>query len=128
MQAIEGIPGTALEEGLYCDWESFPETLSALDRMPRTIDIGAQVPHYTLRVFVTGERGINRKVATADDIVEMRRLTEAALGAGAIGFTTSRTYLDKTNAGDLVPAISPRKPSFTASAKRWRWSATAPSA
>jgi hypothetical protein len=94
---------TALAEGLNWEWESFPEYLDALDRMPRTIDIAAQIPHHPLRVFVMGERGINREAATPDDIAEMRRLTEAALRAGAFGFTTSRTYSHKTNTGDLVP-------------------------
>src|ERR1700756_1457421 len=103
MEAIEDIPGTALAEGLQWDCESFPEYLDALDRMPRMIDIAAQIPHHPLRVFVMGDRGINREAATEDDIAEMRRLTEAALRAGAFGFTTSRTYSHKTNAGDLVP-------------------------
>jgi len=103
MEAIEDIPGTALAEGLNWEWESFPEYLDALDRMPRTIDIAAQIPHHPLRVFVMGDRGINREAATPDDIALMRRLTEAALRAGAFGFTTSRTYSHKTNAGDLVP-------------------------
>ena len=103
MEAIEDIPGTALAEGLKWDWESFPEYLDALDRIPRTIDIGAQIPHHPLRVFVMGDRGIDREAATAEDIAEMRRLTEEALRAGAFGFTTSRTYSHKTNAGDLVP-------------------------
>jgi len=103
MEAIEDIPGSALHEGLNWEWESFPEYLDALDRMPRTIDIAAQVPHHPLRVFVMGERGVRREPATADDIAEMRRLTEEALRAGAFGFTTSRTYSHKTNAGDLVP-------------------------
>src|ERR1700722_455928 len=103
MEAIEDIPGTALAEGLKWDWESFPEYLDALDRMPRTIDIAAQIPHHPLRVFVMGERGINREAATAEDIAEMRRLTEESLRAGAFGFTTSRTYSHKTNDGQLVP-------------------------
>jgi N-acyl-D-aspartate/D-glutamate deacylase len=103
MEAIEDIPGTALAEGLKWDWESFPEYLDALDRMPRTIDIAAQIPHHPLRVFVMGERGINREAATVEDIAEMRRLTEESLRAGAFGFTTSRTYSHKTNDGELVP-------------------------
>jgi N-acyl-D-amino-acid deacylase len=103
MEAIEDVPGTALAEGLNWEWESFPEYLGALDRMPRTIDIAAQIPHHPLRVFVMGDRAINREAASADDIAQMRRLTEAALRAGAFGFTTSRTYSHKTNAGDLVP-------------------------
>ncbi|HWD57110.1 MAG TPA: amidohydrolase family protein [Stellaceae bacterium] len=103
MEAIEDIPGTALAEGLKWDWESFPDYLDALDRMPRTIDIGAQIPHHPLRVFVMGDRGINREAATAGDIAEMHRLTAEALRAGAFGFTTSRTYSHKTNDGQLVP-------------------------
>ncbi|HVH80182.1 MAG TPA: amidohydrolase family protein, partial [Stellaceae bacterium] len=103
MEAIEDIPGTALAEGLKWDWESFPDYLDALDRMPRTIDIAAQIPHHPLRVFVMGERGINREAATAEDIAAMRRLTAESLRAGAFGFTTSRTYSHKTNDGQLVP-------------------------
>ncbi|HYM74285.1 MAG TPA: amidohydrolase family protein [Stellaceae bacterium] len=103
MEAIEDIPGTALAEGLKWDWESFPDYLDALDRMPRTIDIAAQIPHHPLPVYVMGQRAIDREPATAADIAEMKRLTEEALRAGAFGFTTSRTYSHKTNDGDLVP-------------------------
>jgi N-acyl-D-amino-acid deacylase len=103
MEAVEDIPGTALHEGLNWEWESFSDFLDALDRMPRTIDVGAQIPHHPLRVYVMGDRAINREAATQEDIDTMRRLTEAALKAGAFGFTTSRTYSHKTKTGELVP-------------------------
>jgi len=103
MEGVEDIPGITLTEGLKWDWESFPEYLDALERLPRTIDIGAQVAHHPLRVYAMGERAIKRERATAEDIELMARLTEEALKAGAVGFTTSRTDQHKTLAGDLVP-------------------------
>ena len=65
MEAVEEIPGIALAEGLKWDWESFPEYLDALERMPHAIDFGAQIPHHPLRVYVMGDRAINREPATA---------------------------------------------------------------
>jgi len=103
MEGVEDIPGIVLSEGLKWDWESFPDYLDALARLPRTIDVAAQVAHHPLRVYVMGERAIAREHATAEDIEAMARLAEEALRAGAVGFTTSRTDQHKTVAGDLVP-------------------------
>ena len=103
MEGVEDIPGITLTEGLKWDWESFPEYLDALARLPRTIDVAAQVAHHPLRVYAMGERAINHELAAAEDIELMARLTEEALKAGAVGFTTSRTDQHKTLAGDLVP-------------------------
>jgi N-acyl-D-amino-acid deacylase len=103
MEGVEDIPGPVLAEGLKWDWESFPDFLDALERMPRAIDVAAQIPHHPLRVFVMGDRAIRRETATAEDIAEMRRLAEEAVRAGAGGFTTSRTNAHKTTQGEMVP-------------------------
>jgi len=103
MEGVEDIPGIALAEGLSWDWESFPEYLDALERQERVIDVGAQMPHHALRVYVMGERAIRHEAATAEDIATMARLTEEALNAGAFGFTTSRTDQHKTMSGAMVP-------------------------
>jgi len=58
MEGVEDIPGTVLAEGIDWQWESFPEYLDALERMPRALDVGAQIPHSALRTYVMGERGI----------------------------------------------------------------------
>ena len=104
MEGVEEIPGTALAEGLAYDWESFPEFLDALERQPRTIDIGVQLGHLPLRVYVMGDRAINLEPATAADIAEMKSLTEQALAAGAFGFTTSLTNSHKKLDGGFVPS------------------------
>ena len=103
MEGVEDIPGPVLAEGLKWDWESFPDFLDALDRMPRTIDVAAQVPHHPLRVYAMGDRAIRRERATGDDIALMRQLTREAVEAGAFGFTTSRTNAHKTTRGEMVP-------------------------
>ncbi len=104
MESIEEIPGVALAEGLKWNWESFPEYLDALDQLPRTIDIAAQIPHHPLRVYVMGERAINLEAATGEDIEAMHRLTLEGMKAGAFGFTTSRTNSHKTPTGGMVPS------------------------
>jgi N-acyl-D-aspartate/D-glutamate deacylase len=106
MEGVEDIPGAALHEGLAWDWESFPEYLDAVDRRPHDIDIGAQVPHGALRLYVMGERGASREDATPEDIDAMGRLARQGIEAGALGFTTSRTRNHRTSTGDWTPTLT----------------------
>ncbi len=95
MEGVEDIPGTVLAEGIDWQWESFPEYLDALERMPRALDVGAQIPHSALRTYVMGERGITHDEATPADIQKMVKLVEEGMRAGALGFSTSRTLIHK---------------------------------
>jgi len=104
MEGVEDIPGTALAEGISWGWESFPEYMELLDRMPHTIDFLAHVPHDALRVYVMGERAVHDEAATAEDIAEMRRLLRESLEAGAIGFSTGRSDNHRSAVGDWTPA------------------------
>ncbi len=107
MEGVEDIPGAALSEGVDFEWESFPEYLDAIERIPHVIDIGAQMPHSALRVYVMGDRGRDHEAAaTEEEIAEMRRLTEEALEAGAMGFTTSRTINHRDREGNQIPTLT----------------------
>lgn len=103
MEGVEDIPGSALAEGLTWGWETFPEYLDVLERMPRTVDVVAQVPHGAVRAYVMGERGARNEAATPDDIAAMADIVEQGLKAGALGFSTSRTVVHRSSDGSVVP-------------------------
>ncbi|MCU1391951.1 MAG: putative hydrolase [Ilumatobacteraceae bacterium] len=106
MEGVEDIPGSAMTEGITWDWSTFPEYLAAVAAQPHVLDIGAQIAHGPLRAFVMGERGATNETATDDDIARMALLVEEALGAGALGFSTSRTPLHRSKGGELVPGTT----------------------
>jgi N-acyl-D-amino-acid deacylase len=103
MEGVEDIPGTALHEGIRWGWETFPEYLDALEELPRTIDVGAQIPHGALRVYVMGKRGADQEPATAADLAAMAALVREGIGAGALAFSTNRLPLHTSIHGEPVP-------------------------
>lgn len=103
MEGVEDIPEPVLAAGLPWNWESFPDYLDALSMRRFDVDVGTQLPHAALRVYVMGERGADCEPATAQDIAKMRALANEAMAAGAFGFSTSRAYTHKTRAGESIP-------------------------
>ena len=96
LERAEDISGAAMAEGIKWSWESFPEYLQALERLPKGINYAANIGHSALRTYVMGERAFDGKARDAD-LAAMRTEMLEALRAGAVGFTTSRSHNHETS-------------------------------
>src|ERR1044071_1029727 len=114
MEGVEDIPEPVLSAGIPWAWESFSDYMDWLSKRPFDIDIGAQLPHAALRVYVMGERGARRDPATAEDNRAMAVLAGEAVRAGALGFSTSRTLNHRTSTGDFTPTLKAGEDELTA--------------
>ena len=90
LTAVEDIPTEAMLAGIDWTWESFPEYLATVDRLPKAINYGAYIGHSALRMYVMGKRALSEK-ATEDDLARMAAAVQEAIRAGAIGFSSSRS-------------------------------------
>src|SRR3981189_2116117 len=114
MEGVEDIPEPVLSAGLPWAWESFPDYMDWLSHRDFDMDIGAQLPHAALRVYVMGERGARRDPATPEDNTAMAALAGDAVRAGALGFSTSRTLNHRTSTGDFTPTLKAGEEELTA--------------
>ena len=105
MEGVEDIPEVVLTEGLPWNWSTFPEFMDALAARQYDTDIATQVPHAALRVYVMGQRGADREIATPADRAHMAALTRQGIEAGALGFSTSRTLNHRTLDGKHIPTL-----------------------
>ena len=103
MESVEDIPADAILSGLPWDWETYGQYLDSYERMPKGINVGGMVGHCSVRVAAMGDRAIDQHHASADDIKKMCELVEEAIEGGALGFSTSRTYLHVVPDGREVP-------------------------
>ena len=109
MEGVEDIPEVVLTEGIEWQWETYNDYMDVLSNRKFDIDIGSQIPHGALRLYVMGQRGADREAATDEDILKMSALASDAVENGAFGFTTSRTINHRTSEGDYVPQLEARE-------------------
>jgi N-acyl-D-aspartate/D-glutamate deacylase len=91
LERAEDISRDAMLEGIEWRWETFPQYLDVLDGLDKGINYAGYIGHSALRTYVMGERAFE-DTASEDDIDAMRRTAKEAVEAGAIGFSTSRTF------------------------------------
>ncbi len=85
---VEAIPFEVLSRGITWDWTSFPEYMDAAARRRSGINLAFLAPLTPFRHFVMGEESMER-AADADETAQVRELLARAIGAGALGFTTT---------------------------------------
>jgi N-acyl-D-aspartate/D-glutamate deacylase len=103
MESVEDIPRAAILDGLPWDWQGYGDYLRWLDRIPKGINVGGMVGHVALRVAAMDEQAFADGPVSAEHRAEMCRLLDEAMAAGALGVSTSRTYMHVVPDGRQVP-------------------------
>src|SRR5207248_10807672 len=88
LECVEDMAPDALRAGVRWEFESHPQYLALLARLPKRINVAAFVGHTPLRLHVMGDDALGR-AATAAERAEMGRLAREARQAGAIGLSSS---------------------------------------
>ncbi|MDG2907524.1 MAG: amidohydrolase family protein [Acidimicrobiales bacterium] len=103
MESVEDIPAESILDGLSWNWVTYGEYLDDLASLPKGVNVGGMVGHCAVRVAAMGERSLDEDPATAGDIAAMVPMVDEALAAGALGFSSSRTFLHRVPDGRYVP-------------------------
>ena len=98
LEAVEDIPTEAMMAGINWTWETFPQYLDNVVKLPKAINYGAFLGHSALRMYAMGNRALT-ETATEDDLKHMGNSVSEALGAGALGLSTSRASTHVTPDG-----------------------------
>ena len=91
LERAEDLSRDAMLEGIDWSWETFPQFLDTIDDLPKGINYAGYIGHSALRTYVMGERAF-ADAATEDDRRAMQHIVKEAVAAGAVGFSTSRTF------------------------------------
>ena len=103
MESVEDIPRDSILNGLSWNWESYGDYLKEIDRLDKGINVGGMVGHCAVRYAAMGERSLDEEPASDADIEKMCEYVDEAIGSGALGFSTSRTFLHRVPDGRPVP-------------------------
>jgi N-acyl-D-aspartate/D-glutamate deacylase len=108
MEAVEDVPADTIMSGLDWGWESYGDYLAALGRRRFGVNVGGMIGHCALRYYVMGPRSLDEAPPSDDDIAAMAELVGAAVDGGALGFSTSRSFLHTVPDGRPVPGTFAR--------------------
>jgi N-acyl-D-aspartate/D-glutamate deacylase len=90
ISVVEGMPLSALENGIDWCWSSFGQWLDQLEGQT-AVNAGFLVGHCALRRTVMGKEAVGNE-ASADQVRRMQVLLRESLAAGALGLSSSRSF------------------------------------
>lgn len=90
MTRNEAIPLETMQAGMPFDWETIPEYLDSVDRLPKGINLLHYMPVGPLMIYVMGLEAAKTRPATDAERAEMARLLHEGMDAGLCGFSIQR--------------------------------------
>jgi len=90
MSRVEAVPFESMKQGMLWDWESFPQWLDSLERIPKGVNVLSYVPIAPIMIYVMGLEAAKARAPTVAERAEMCRLLDEGLEAGGCGWSTQR--------------------------------------
>ena len=107
MTRTEAIPYDTMKAGMPWHWETAPEYMDYLARIPKGVNCIQYMPTASLMTYVMGLEAAKTRVATPAERAEMKRLLHEAMDAGMCGFSIQRLGPDSTQADfDGTPMVT----------------------
>jgi len=105
LERVEGMSLAALQAGIGPSWpfESFPEYMDAIERLPLAINVAVLLGHTPVRLNAMGDDSTLR-AATKEELARMRAIVREGMEVGAIGFATSVSKVHIGYSGRPVPS------------------------
>lgn len=104
LESVEEIPAASMLASVTFRWESYGEYLDALGAQPQGVNVGGLIGHAATRFYAMGEASLERDRVPSDaELKQMQAAVSEAMGAGALGFSTSRTASHATPEGIPIP-------------------------
>lgn len=89
LETTEQIPAEYQKAAMPWDWESFPDFMETLQRIPKGVNVMTYMPLNPLMIYVMGVEGAKTRRPTKDEIAQMHILINEAMDAGAVGISMS---------------------------------------
>jgi N-acyl-D-amino-acid deacylase len=91
----EAIPLAPMQLTMPFDWETFPQWMDHLDRIPLGVNVSQLVPVTPLVTYVMGDwTEAKRRQPNGGEVAEIVRLLDEALDVGAVGWSAQRLLPD----------------------------------